>query len=88
MAGRRKQGMSKFRLIVDALGKPESLKTKAKSNYANFSINMHMITMPNKRDGGGNDSSTSEGRRRRKRKKVRGRKDPKIDFSFTHIGNR
>lgn len=52
MAGRRKQGMSKFRLIVDALGKPESLKTKAKSNYANFSINMHMITMPNKRDGG------------------------------------
>lgn len=53
MAGRRKQGMSKFRLIVDALGKPESLKTKAKSNYANFSINMHMITMPNKRGGVG-----------------------------------
>lgn len=53
MAGRRKQGMSKFRLIVDALGKPESLKTKAKSNYANFSINMHMITMPNKGGGGG-----------------------------------
>lgn len=55
MAGRRKQGMSKFRLIVDALGKPESLKTKAKSNYANFSINMHMITMPNKRGGGGGE---------------------------------
>lgn len=68
MAGRRKQGMSKFRLIVDALGKPESLKTKAKSNYANFSINMHMITMPNKRDGGGEWQLNKWGQKEKKEK--------------------
>lgn len=75
-----KQGMFKFQLIVGALWKPKSLKTNAKSNYANFSINMHMITLPNKREKRRN-SSKNKGRWGGKRKKFGGEKKyPKMGF--------